>query len=165
MTIAPNGPNIFPVWGGNGILGYSSLKTFDEMITLLTCRGSNCGLIKATSSPCWVSNNSFACKSNYGSQYFLYTYFLHEDFSECVTGSAQPQITYTALKNKAMRFPLSRIIAKHFSDRVDSSHKKKQANEKQIESLAKLRDTLLPKLLSGELRIPDAEKLMAEADA
>jgi type I restriction enzyme S subunit len=29
------------------------------------------------------------------------------------------------------------------------------------ESLTKLRDTLLPKLLSGELRIPDAEKLVA----
>jgi type I restriction enzyme S subunit len=30
------------------------------------------------------------------------------------------------------------------------------------QSLTKLRDTLLPKLISGELRIPDAEKL-AEA--
>ena len=29
--------------------------------------------------------------------------------------------------------------------------------------LAKLRDTLLPKLLSGELRIPDAEKLVADS--
>jgi len=28
--------------------------------------------------------------------------------------------------------------------------------------LTSLRDTLLPKLLSGELRIPDAEKLIAE---
>jgi type I restriction enzyme S subunit len=29
--------------------------------------------------------------------------------------------------------------------------------------LGTLRDTLLPKLLSGKLRIPDAEKIMAEA--
>ena len=36
--------------------------------------------------------------------------------------------------------------------------------ERQNSELTKLRDTLLPKLLSGELRIPDAEKLMAEAD-
>ena len=32
---------------------------------------------------------------------------------------------------------------------------------KDISTLTKLRDTLLPKLLSGELRIPDAEKLVA----
>jgi len=30
-------------------------------------------------------------------------------------------------------------------------------------TLAALRDTLLPKLLSGELRIPDAEKLVEAA--
>ena len=36
------------------------------------------------------------------------------------------------------------------------------ANRDEIESLTQLRDTLLPKLISGELRIPDAEKL-AEA--
>lgn len=33
----------------------------------------------------------------------------------------------------------------------------------QIQTLEKLRDTLLPKLLSGDLRIPDAEKQLAEA--
>lgn len=35
-------------------------------------------------------------------------------------------------------------------------------NEHQSKSLITLRDTLLPKLLSGQLRIPDAEKLMEE---
>ena len=34
---------------------------------------------------------------------------------------------------------------------------------KEIEILAELRDTLLPKLISGELRIPDAEKFLEEA--
>ena len=32
----------------------------------------------------------------------------------------------------------------------------------QIQSLTKLRDTLLPKLISGELHIPDTEKLLDE---
>ena len=31
-------------------------------------------------------------------------------------------------------------------------------------TLAALRDTLLPKLISGELRIPDAEKILEEID-
>ena len=37
-----------------------------------------------------------------------------------------------------------------------------QANKESV-SLAALRDTLLPKLLSGELRVPEAEKLVEEA--
>jgi type I restriction enzyme S subunit len=36
-------------------------------------------------------------------------------------------------------------------------------NELEIRNLAVLRDTLLPKLISGELRIPDAEKFVEEA--
>jgi type I restriction enzyme S subunit len=35
---------------------------------------------------------------------------------------------------------------------------------KEVELLANARDTLLPKLISGELRIPEAEKLLEQAD-
>ena len=38
-----------------------------------------------------------------------------------------------------------------------------EANTDESASLAKLRDTLLPKLISGDLRIPDAEKLTEDA--
>ena len=40
---------------------------------------------------------------------------------------------------------------------------KSEVNDKQSQSLAKLRDTLLPKLISGELRIPEAEQLTGKA--
>lgn len=39
---------------------------------------------------------------------------------------------------------------------------KLHTNQKQSATLASIRDTLLPKLLSGELRVPDAEKIVAE---
>ncbi len=37
------------------------------------------------------------------------------------------------------------------------------ANERETKALATLRDTLLPKLMSGELRVRDAEKVVEEA--
>jgi type I restriction enzyme S subunit len=37
------------------------------------------------------------------------------------------------------------------------------SNAQQSRSLAQLRDTLLPKLISGELRVPDAERIVGEA--
>ncbi len=40
---------------------------------------------------------------------------------------------------------------------------KTASNEKQNEELTKLRDTLLPKLFSGELRIPEVEQLTEKA--
>ena len=38
-----------------------------------------------------------------------------------------------------------------------------EISQKEISTLSELRDTLLPKLISGELRIPDAEKFLEEA--
>ena len=38
-------------------------------------------------------------------------------------------------------------------------------NLKQAETLTSLRDTLLPRLISGQLRLPDAEALVEEAAA
>ena len=52
-------------------------------------------------------------------------------------------------------------IASEFSRTAVEIVKNQAALSRQDLSLAKLRDTLLPKLLSGELRIPDAEKLVA----
>lgn len=152
----------YPAWGGNGILGFSSSYAYDEPITLMTCRGSNCGLIKFTESSAWISNNSFACPTKYGSQYFLYIYFKNESFEECVSGSAQPQITYTALKNKVMKFPISEPICEQFSNLVQSYKDRQAQNASQNETLTNLRDTLLPKLISGELRIAEVEQLTAE---
>lgn len=36
-------------------------------------------------------------------------------------------------------------------------------NEQQAQTLATLRDTLLPRLISGQLRLPDAETMLEEA--
>ena len=47
-----------------------------------------------------------------------------------------------------------------FSQRIMKLHLQIEANERQMQSLQELRDTLLPKLLSGELRVPDTEAFL-----
>tara|TARA_R110002049_G_scaffold20717_1_gene75851 strand:- start:6270 stop:7646 length:1377 start_codon:yes stop_codon:yes gene_type:complete len=54
-------------------------------------------------------------------------------------------------------------IAKSFNDIATSLDEKIASNAEQTDCLTKLRDTLLPKLISGELRIPEAEQLTNEA--
>ena len=46
---------------------------------------------------------------------------------------------------------------------VDGMFKKMLANDQESRILVDLRDMLLPKLISGELRIPTAEKIVEEA--
>ncbi|MCP4216912.1 MAG: restriction endonuclease subunit S, partial [bacterium] len=54
-------------------------------------------------------------------------------------------------------------LAIAFNNIANSLDEKISGNAEQTESLTKLRDTLLPKLISGELRIPDAQKSIEEA--
>jgi type I restriction enzyme S subunit len=49
-----------------------------------------------------------------------------------------------------------------FAAKVEALYQKCQSLTEQCELLAKTRDALLPKLISGEIRIPDAEKMLEE---
>lgn len=53
-------------------------------------------------------------------------------------------------------------VMKVFSMLLVDIMKKIEENKKQNLNLALIRDTLLPKLISGELRVPDAEKMVAD---
>ena len=68
--------------------------------------------------------------------------------------------TMSFLENEALVLPDQDAVLEFFYHTVRPLVDKMMTHEK--EHLANLRDTLLPKLLSGELRIPDAEKLIAE---
>jgi len=55
------------------------------------------------------------------------------------------------------------ILTQVFDDMVGSLMDKILANLHESRTLAALRDALHPKLISGELRVPDAEKFVEEA--
>lgn len=55
-------------------------------------------------------------------------------------------------------------IMQSFSKRVESFYDLITSNNRQSTSLVSVRDTLLPKLLSGELSVSNAESQLAEAE-
>ena len=75
-----------------------------------------------------------------------------------------PQITYTQLDQVGVAIPSDDSVHRYFTSSVlRDNFRKSQFIHSNISTLGKIRDTLLPKLLSGELRIPDAEKLVADS--
>lgn len=54
-------------------------------------------------------------------------------------------------------------LRRSFSRLAEPFHDKRTPTIKESEKLAELRDTFLPKLLSGEVRVPEAEKRMEAA--
>lgn len=100
--------------------------------------------------------------------WFVYCCLNQEITTDYITniahGSAQPNISGDAIMTAKIIFPTSNLI-RLFDENVDSIFSKMLKNNQQAYSLIQLRDTLLPKLLSGELRIPEAERLVVEAIA
>ena len=60
-----------------------------------------------------------------------------------------------------MLVPPSSIV-QCFDDSVRPLQLKVWSNQEENHTLAELRDTLLPKLISGELRVPEASELVEE---
>lgn len=75
-------------------------------------------------------------------------------------GSAQPNISTSEIENCRFIVPTSVLILA-FTNKVDSMMKRWLLNLQLISTLAALRDALLPKLLSGKLGVPDAERIAA----
>ena len=153
-----------PVFGAAGVIGYYSEAMFAEPIVLVTSRGSGSGTVHETHGPAFVTNNSFSVtpKAGWFSRHYIRESLLNGDIVSLVTGSAQPQLTITNFSHLEIIQPAERVVTS-FHEITESLWKKKLTDQEETCTLAALRDTLLPKLISGELRVPDAEALVAEA--
>ncbi|WP_370692990.1 restriction endonuclease subunit S [Pseudotabrizicola sp.] len=95
-----------PVHGANGIIGWTNKVLYSHGVPLVTCRGSNCGMVLWAEGPLWVSNNSMAIlPSGDLDLRFIYYNLLNSPPLEFVSGSAQPQITMGDLSKKAFLVP------------------------------------------------------------
>jgi len=85
---------------------------------------------------------------------FYYTYFILKlvDMQSLNRGSTQPLITQTDMKNYISLIP-SQNILNLFESRIFNLFEGIFSNDEQIRTLTHLRDTLLPKLMGGAVRL------------
>jgi type I restriction enzyme S subunit len=87
--------------------------------------------------------------------FFLFLWIKSQiDFESLNVGTSQPLITKTALGNQPLIFPPSPIL-QSFHSLVEPLFQKIILNQKQIMTLRKIRDTLLPLLVFGKLRVEE----------
>jgi len=77
-------------------------------------------------------------------------------------GSAYPAVRPERFASAIIPLP-SAYTLQRFEDAVMPLRSRAHAADQESRTLAQLRDTLLPKLMSGELRVRDAEKAVEEA--
>lgn len=138
-----------PLFGASKIMGYTKEASYNEDILIIGRVGTH-GIVQRVNYPCFPSDNTFVIKSNYYG--FTYQILKRIDYDSLNTGSTQPLITQKSLKTVNVVLPDEQIltkfekISKVFFDEI-------QLNTDEIDKLIKLRDTLLPKLMSGEIDV------------
>ena len=93
----------------------------------------------------------------------VYGFFLlcDIDFALFNAGSAVPTLNRNHLGS--LRFPLPpKALVVSFTEVAVDLMKRKEGIVSESSNLSAARDALLPKLISGEIRIPDAEKMLEE---
>jgi type I restriction enzyme S subunit len=145
----------YPVFGANGKIGCYDKYIYELPQVLVSCRGEASGTVNFSEEKSFVTNNSLILertKNNKISFSYLKYFSLQTDYRMFVTGSAQPQITIESL-NKAEFFLPPQKLIENFNKLVDDLENKRTNNTTQIQQLELLRDTLLPKLMSGVVRV------------
>lgn len=141
---------IYPIIGANGELGRTDEYLLDDKL-LLTGRVGTLGSIKISYGKKWYSDNVLIMKPY---KYFYFSYFNLKaiDMNSLNRGSTQPLVTQTDLKNYLTLIPSEEILLL-FEKTVNEIFEKIFFNDIQIQTLTQTRDTLLPKLISGQLEV------------
>ena len=106
----------------------------------------------------WGSTEFIVMRSKIGLHpFFSYIIAKHQDFRDfaesCMSGSSGRQrVDVDNLKKYPMAIP-DKVTVELFNDRIENIVSKMHNNNKQIQTLTQQRDGLLPKLMSGEVKI------------
>lgn len=144
---------VVPIVGAASIMGYTSAVNHTDKI-LVTGRVGTHGVIQRFSSPCWTSDNTLVITSNL----YEYTYQLLKriDYHSMNRGSTQPLITQSDMNKVPILIPDSETLTA-FELLAGQLMKQYQSNLLENGKLAELRDTLLPKLISGAIDVSNLQ--------
>ena len=144
----------------------SSTKVLRKGTTIISARGTvgKCALVGR---PMAMNQSCYGIQGKNGeSDYFVYLTIRRQvsDLQRSGHGSVFNTITRDTFKTIRIACPPTNITTS-YEEIVHPLMELVLANLHENATLTSLRDTLLPKLISGELRVPDAETFIEEAGA
>lgn len=138
-----------PLIGAADIMGYTSSILYKSPILIIGRVGTH-GVVQRWKDACWPSDNTLVIESQYYN--FTYQQLKNIDYSSINRGSTQPLITQTDVKNTSIIIPTRQTLEKYESI-INILYDSIYRNNKESARLATLRDTLLPKLMSGQIKL------------
>ena len=143
----------YTIYGSNGIIGKTNEVLQEHNCIILGRVGAYCGSVQLSLEPCWVTDNAIIATAKEEKYLpYLHRFLLNYPLRESAGGSAQPLINQGILKSITISIPTEDLFEKYYNISKEILFKIYQ-NIKENNELSEIRDALLPKLMSGEIRI------------
>ena len=131
---------VIPIYGGNGILGYTDKSNFSHTIVVGRV-GAYCGSIYVEENSCWVSDNAIAGVPKEG-QDLTYLYYVLKslNLNSKQIGSSQPLITQSMLRDMVVDIEINIEKQKRIANSISIIDQKIQINNQinqELEAMAK----------------------------
>lgn len=149
---------LYPYYGAAQIMDYINEYIFDgdyilfgEDGTVRTDEGFP--VLQYATGKFWVNNHTHVIRAKPPyTNFFIWNYLSKRNIDEIITGAVQPKINQGNLI--ALNFPkYPETLVTEFNLVSEPLFNKINHNKIQIKTLTDLRDTLLPKLMSGEIKV------------
>ena len=151
---------IYPYYGATSLMDYVDNYLFDGIYLLLGEDGTvidqeGYPILQYVWGKFWVNNHAHILVGRNGfTVESLYVLLKTTNVSSIVTGAVQLKINQANLKSVEVYIPSAEEL-ENFNSTIDPIFERLRNSTNEIEELTKLRDSLLPKLMSGEISVID----------
>jgi type I restriction enzyme S subunit len=153
-NIEPEG--LFPVYGGNGVMGYYSNFNYSHSVLSIGRVGEKCGNVHKVFTKSWINDNSLVLDFN--SSKFNFDYLFHtitiRDLNVLKNQNTQPLITGTIVKNEFIPYPNIEIqhqIVQFLDEKTELIDKLISTKERKITLLKEQRTSLINQVVTKGL--------------
>lgn len=146
----------YPVYGSGGIMRYAERPLYERESVLIPRKGTLNNVIYVNE-PFWSVDTMFYTEMRMPNvAKFVYHFVKSKDLASLNAGSAVPSMTTDILNAMELLIPSERALAE-FEAIVAPMYRAMKDNDIQVAQLVKLRDVLLPKLISGEVDVSEVD--------
>lgn len=144
----------FPVYGSGGLMRFVNSWLYNGESVLIPRKGTLDNIMYVCEK-FWTVDTMFfsAPKMDYVMKY-VYNYIKRFDFSKMNEGTSVPSNTAARLNKMQILIPTHEVL-EMYDETLCPIYNKRKMNDKESRTLSLLRDTLLPRLMSGELEVPE----------
>ena len=140
-----------PVYGGNGVQGYTDNRIYDGFVIVFGRVGANCGSVHWSYDGAWINNNASGLVPHEHPELLLH-HMLNCNFANYRKGAAQPFIPNGVLSTIRFSAPHENL-ASLFCEYARTIRLQQVTLNQQNQKLVQARDLLLTRLMSGEIAI------------